>query len=158
VAHVRVGAMVPTLTVHSLRDRALYVTPIRLGLGLVWVLAARFAGAPAQGAMLAFVGGTFLIVFLLMNDPRSRFLKRPAAVELPPGAHVAPRLHQALHALLPSTAGVSVLAALVVVPRPILAALLGGISAGLGVAGAFYALRADPALYADPKTNTLYRR
>jgi hypothetical protein len=145
------------MTVHSLRDRALWVTPIRLGLGLVWVLAARLAGAPPDGTMLAFVGGAFAIAFLLLNDPRARFLRRPDPVPLPPGALVAPRVQQALGAMIPSTLGVSILAAVVVVPKPMLAALMGGISAGLGVAGLLSALRIDPALFADPKTGVVYR-
>ena len=146
------------MTVHSLRDRALYVTPIRFGLGVVWLFAARLAGAPPDGALLAFVGGAFAIAFLLLNDPRSRFLRRPEPVPLPDGVQVAPRLQQALNATLPSTLGVSVLAALVVVPRPMLAALMGGISAGLAVAGGLSGLRTDPSLYADPKTGVVYRR
>jgi hypothetical protein len=146
------------VTVHSLRERALLVTPIRLALGLLWLAAARAAGAPPDGATLAFVGGAFFIAFLLLNDPRSRFLRRDDPVELPPEARVAPKLHQALGATLPSTLGVSVLAAIVVVPRPILGALLGGISAGLAVAGGLSGLRTDPSLYGDPKTGAVYRR
>ena len=64
------------MRLHSLRDRALYVTPIRIALGVLWLGAARIAGAPGTGAVLAFAGGVFLIVFTLFNDPRSRFLRR----------------------------------------------------------------------------------
>src|SRR5207253_2263550 len=49
-----VAAGRPPVTLHSLRDRALYVTPIRIGLGVLWLAAARIAGAPATGATLAF--------------------------------------------------------------------------------------------------------
>jgi hypothetical protein len=146
------------VTLHSLRDRALYVTPIRVGLGVLWLVAARIAGAPATGALLAFGGGAFLIVFSLFNDPRARFLRRAEPRPAPAGVEVAPRLTQALGATMPSTVGVSVLAAIAVVPQPTLAAFLGGISAGLGVAGAFSALRADPMLLVEPRTGILYRR
>lgn len=146
------------MTLHSLRDRALYVAPIRLGLGLVWLAAARLAGAPGTGAVLAFAGGAFLTVFTLYNDPRSRFLRRPEPQEAPPGTVVAGRLRQALSATLPSTVGVSGLAAIALVFEPTLTALLGGVSGGLGLAGALYALRADPALHVDPKSGLLYRR
>ncbi|HEU5361969.1 MAG TPA: hypothetical protein VFU56_01450 [Gaiellaceae bacterium] len=146
------------MTLHSLRDRALYVTPIRLGLGLVWVAVGRLAGAPAAGSLLAFAGGAFITVFTLHNDPRARFVPRRDPEPAPSGAPVAGRLRQALAATLPSTAGVSVLAAVSLVIQPTLAALLGGVSAGLGLAGALYALRADPSLYVDPKSGVVYRR
>ena len=41
------------MTVHSLRDRALLVTPIRLGLGFVWLFAARLSGALCQWGLPA---------------------------------------------------------------------------------------------------------
>jgi hypothetical protein len=59
---------------------------------------------------------------------------------------------------MPSTVGVSVLAAAALAFQPTLSALLAGICAGLGVAGALTALRADPRLYVDPKSGALYRR
>jgi hypothetical protein len=146
------------VTLHSLRDRALYVAPIRLGLGLLWVGVARLAGAPPAGSLLAFAGGAFVTVFTLYNDPRSRFLPRREPEPAPTGASVAGRARQALAATLPSTAGVSALAAAALAFQPTLSALLGGISAGLGLAGGLYALRADPSLYVDPKSGVVYRR
>ena len=146
------------MTLHSLRDRALYVTPIRLALGAVWLVAARIAGAPATGGVLAFAGGAFVIVFTLFNDPRSRFLRRGEARPAPADVLVASRVRQALHATLPSTVGVSALAAISLVFQPTLAAFLGGISAGLGIAGALYAVRADPTLYVEPRSGVVYRR
>ena len=146
------------MTLHSLRDRALYVTPIRLVLGVVWLAAARVAGSPATGALLAFVGGAFVIVFTLFNDPRSRFLRRGEAKEAPDDVVVASRIRQALQATLPSTVGVSALAAASLAFQPTLSALLGGISAGLGIAGCLYALRADPTLYVEPRSGVVYRR
>ena len=146
------------MTLHSLRDRALYVTPIRIVLGGVWLVAARIAGSPATGALLAFAGGAFLIVFTLFNDPRSRFLPRGEAKEAPDDVLVASRVRQALHATLPSTAGVSALAAVSLAFEPTLASFLGGISAGLGIAGALYAFRSDPTLYVEPKSGVVYRR
>lgn len=146
------------MTLHSLRDRALYVTPIRIVLGGVSLGAARVAGAPATGAVLAFAGGAFVIVFTLFNDPRSRFLRRGEAKAAPADASVAGPVRQALHATLPSTVGVSGLAAVALAFEPTLSALLGGVSAGLGVAGALYAFRADPSLYVEPRSGVLYRR
>jgi len=146
------------MTVHSLRDRALYVTPIRVLLGLVWLGAARVAGSPGTGALLAFAGGAFVIVFTLFNDPRSRFLRGREATDASTNVVVASRVRQALHATLPSTVGVSALASLSLVFEPTLSAFLGRISAGLGIAGALSALRADPTLYVEPKSGVLYRR
>jgi hypothetical protein len=146
------------MTLHSLRDRALYVTPIRIVLGAVWLFAARIAGSPGSGALLAFTGGAFVIVFTLFNDPRSRFLRRSEAKDAPDGTIVASPVRQALHATLPSTAGVSALAAAALAFQPTLSAFLGGISAGLGIAGAMYALRADPSLYVEPRSGVVYRR
>jgi hypothetical protein len=146
------------VTLHSLRDRALYVTPIRVVLGAVWLVAARAAGAPGTGALLAFAGGAFVTVFTLFNDPRSRFLRRADPKNAPAGTTVANPVRQALHATLPSTVGVSALAAVSLAFQPTLAALLGGISAGLGMAGALYALRADPSLFVEPKSGVVYRR
>ena len=146
------------MTLHSLRDRALYVTPIRVALGGMWLGAAWIAGAPATGAVLAFAGGAFVVVFTLFNDPRSRFLRRGEAKPAPADASVAGPVRQALHAMLPSTVGVSGLAAVALGLQPTLSALLGGISAGLGVAGALSAARADPRLYVEPRSGVVYRR
>ena len=99
-----------------------------------------------------------MTVFTLFNDPRSRFLRRGEAKTAPADAAVAGPLRQALNATLPSTAGVSALAAVALVFQPTLSAFLGGISAGLGVAGALYAIRADPTLYVEPKSGVVYRR
>jgi hypothetical protein len=146
------------VTLHSLRDRALFVAPIRIGLGVLWVAAARLVGTPPAGALLAFAGGAFLTVFTLFNDPRARFLRRPEPQPAPPGATIARPARQALSATVPSTVGVSVLAAAALAFEPTLSALLGGVSAGLGTAGALYALRADPSLYVEPKSGAVYRR
>jgi hypothetical protein len=146
------------MTLHSLRDRALYVTPIRVVLGVAWLAAARIAGAPGTSAVLAFVGGAFVIAFSLFNDPRSRFLRRGDPKPAPGDASVAGPVRQALQATLPSTVGVTALAALALAFQPTLTALLGGVSAGLGLAGALYALRADPGLYVEPRSGVVYRR
>lgn len=146
------------MTLHSLRDRALYVTPIRVGLGGVWLAAARFAGAAPSGAVLAFAGGALVTVIALFNDPRTAFLPREEPRPAPADADVASPLQQALRATMPSTFGVSVLAAMALAVQPTLAAVLGGISAGLGIAGALYAFRADPRLYVEPRSGVVYRR
>jgi hypothetical protein len=147
------------MTLHSLRGHLLYVAPIRIGLGVVWLLAGRAAGVASAGALAAFAGGVFMTVFLMFNDPRVAFLRRTEPEPLPAGGFVfASPLHQALAALFPSTVGLSVLAAIAIVPQPVLSVVLGGISAGLGITGLLNVPRADPALWYDRRTGRLYRR
>ena len=62
----------------------------------------------------------------------------------PADAVLDSRLRHLWTALLPSTLGVNVLAAVAIVPQPELTAILGGVSAGLGLA----ALVGLPAAYA----------
>jgi hypothetical protein len=143
---------------HSLRDRALLVAPIRIGLGLVWIAAAIPAGAGRGPALLAAASSAFITVFIAFNDPRSRFRGAPEIKPLPPDAQVAPWFEQAWRAMLPSTVGVSVLAAISLYPQPILSAFLGGVSIGLGAAGVLAGALQDPALYLDPRAGTIYRR
>ena len=147
------------MTVHSIRERALLVIPIRVALGLLGLAAARIAGGERGPAILAFVIGLLGIVIAIFNDPRTRFAQgRVEPLELPAGAVVAPAWRQALAAMLPSTVGVSVLAAIAVVPQPTLAALLGGVCAGLGVATLLSLSRIDQTLYVDPRSRVFYRR
>jgi hypothetical protein len=147
------------LILHSYRDRAIGVIPIRLALGLALVGSARVAGARSGPALLAFVVGVFGITFVIFNDPRARFIRRDVdPLDAPPDAEVAPRWRQALSATLPSTVAVAVLACIALVPQPTLAALLAGVEAGLGVAALLSLGRIDPGLYVDPRSNVVYRR
>ena len=50
------------MTLHSLRERALLIAPIRLALGVLWLALARIAGAAATPALIAFCVGTVGIV------------------------------------------------------------------------------------------------
>jgi hypothetical protein len=98
--------------------------------------------------------GLLGITFAVLNDPRGRFRGEDAEPPLaPPDAVVAPRWRQALAATMPSTVGVSILAAIALAPQPALAALLGGVSAGLGVAALISVWSVDPSLHVDPKSS-----
>ena len=133
--------------------------PIRVGLGVLWVVAARLIGLGTAPALLAFVVGLLGITFAALNDPRARFLVHEVdPVAAPPDAVVAPRWKQALAATMPSTVGVSILAAIALVPQPTLAALLGGVSAGLGLAALISVWTVDPSLYVEPRSRVVYRR
>jgi hypothetical protein len=79
------------MTLHSFRGRALGVIPIRLGLGLVLLGAARLAGASNAPALLAFAVGAFGITFVIFNDPRAFFARGESdPLDAPPDAVVAP--------------------------------------------------------------------
>jgi hypothetical protein len=147
------------VTVESLRLRLLLVAPLRLVLSGAFLAAARAAGATSGPALLAFVGGAFGVAFLAWSDPRARFL--PASgepTELPADASVAPAWRHAVHASLPSTVGVSFLAAVALLFQPTLTALLAGVLAGLGVAALVAAYGIDSRLFLDPRTRAVFRR
>ncbi len=76
-----------SVTVHSLRTRTLLVMPIRIVLGLVWLVGCPLgAGSGSGPALLAFAIGALGIAFLIFNDPRSRFLHGDVEpLELPAG-------------------------------------------------------------------------
>src|SRR5690348_3580150 len=100
------------MLVESIRLRLLLIGPLRLVLAGVWLGAARAAGGSPDAMLVAFAVGAFTLAFLVLNDPRARF--RPSSGEpgeLPADAAVAPLWLHAFHAALPSTVGVSVLAA-----------------------------------------------
>jgi hypothetical protein len=73
-------------------------------------------------------------VFVL-TDPRSRLLKLP-----PQERRIEPWWKTALRATYPSTLGLALLAAVALAFSPMLAAVLAGVIAGLGVAGIFASL------------------
>jgi hypothetical protein len=147
------------VTVESVRLRLALIAPVRLVLGIVFLATARAAAGAGGATFLAFASGAFAMVFLVPNDPRARFRGAPSEpAELPAGASVAPAWLHALHAALPSTVGLSVLAAFTLPFQPTLTALLAGILAGLGLAAAFRAYAIDGRLYVDPQGGELFRK
>jgi hypothetical protein len=145
--------------VESVRLRLLLIGPLRLALGIAWLLAARAAGGSTGAALLAFAAGAFAMAFVVPNDPRARFRRASAEpAQLPADASVAPAWLHVVHAAFPSTVGVSVLAAVALAFQPTLTALLGGILAGLGLAALLSAYRIDGTLYLDPRSRTVFRR
>jgi len=134
------------VTVESVRLRLLLIGPVRLVLSIAWLAAARAAGGRSGPTLLAFAAGAFVIAFLVPNDPRARFRRGPdEPAELPADASVAPAWLHVVHAALPSTVGVSVLAAITLAFQPTLAALL-------------RAYGIDGRLYVDPRGRALFRR
>jgi hypothetical protein len=146
------------VTVESVRLRLLLVTPLRLVLGIVFLGAARAVGGASGATLVAFAVGAFAMAFLVPNDPRARLRRGPREpADLPPDAIVAPALLHAVHAALPSTVGVSILAAVTLAFAPTLTALLAGILVGLGLAAALRAYGMDGGIYVDPRTGSVFR-
>lgn len=147
------------MLVESVRLRLMLVAPLRFVLGLAFLGAARAAGGHSAAGLLAFAAGAFGSAFLVGNDPRARFRRvSEGPEELPADARVAPAWLHAVHAALPSTVGVSVLAAIALAFQPVLSALLAGILVGLGLAAGLAAYGMDGGLYLDPQTRTVFRR
>lgn len=147
------------MTVESLRLRLLLIAPLRLALGGLWVVLARADGARPGATMIAFIAGAFASAFLITNDPLGRFRKTPEkAAELPADATVAPAWLHAVHAAIPSTAGISVLAALTLLFQPALTALLAGLLTGMGVVALLAVYGMDGRLFLDPRTGGVFRR
>jgi hypothetical protein len=147
------------VTVESIRLRLLLVGPLRRALGVAWLLAARAVGGSSAGTLLAFAAGAFALAFLVPNDPRARFrraAREPA--ELPADARVASPLLHVVHASLPSTVGVSVLAAATLFFNTTLTGLLAGILAGLGLAALLRGYGIDGRLYLEPRKGEVFRK
>ncbi len=147
------------MLVESIRLRLVLIAPLRLALGIVWVVLARVDGARSGATLIAFIAGAFASAFLVTNDPLGRFKKTPdRAAELPPDATVAPAWLHAVHAAIPSTAGISVLAALTLLFQPALTALLAGLLTGMGVVALLAVYGMDGRLYLDPRTGGVFRK
>ncbi len=82
---------------------------------------------------MGLVLGAGICALALVTDRRWLFLGTPAAEPLPDGARPAPLLRAVVSGMLPSTVGVAVLAAAALAFEPILAAVLAGILAGMGI-------------------------
>jgi hypothetical protein len=147
------------MLVESVRLRLLLIAPLRLALSIAWLVAARAAGAPSDATLIAFIAGAFASAFLVTNDPFARFRKSPdKAAELPAHATVAPAWLHVVHAALPSTVGVSVLAALTLLFQPGVTALLAGLLAGMGAVALVVVYGVDGRLYLDPRTGRVFRK
>lgn len=142
----------------SVRLRLALVAPLRVVLSIVWLVAARAAGAPSATSLPAYATGAVIFLFIAFLDPRARFRRAPELHQLPANFRVAPVWTHAAHAAVPSTVGVSALAALALLRQPTLAALLAGVLAGLGVAALIVAYGMDPAIYLDTRRGVVFRR
>ncbi len=118
------------------RERLALITPVRLVLGVVLLVAATAAGAGPGATALAFAVGAGVVAFAALADRRALVLRGDVEPEpLPDDAVQERRLRVVVAAAFPSTFGVSVLGAIALVAgKDVLGALLGGVVAGLGIA------------------------
>jgi hypothetical protein len=127
------------MRVAAVRTRLLLIVPIRLVLGLA-LLSLTFAGdTAARSLSLAFLVGAVFIAFSALVDRRSLLLRsRDVEPEpLPAGAVLDSHWRVAFAAAIPSTLGLAALSVVsFVAGKDVLAALLAGSVAGLGVAAA----------------------
>jgi hypothetical protein len=102
----------------------------------VLLLLAVATGTRSDSSVLAFVVGTGVVAFAALADRRGLLLRGDVDPEpLPADAEHEATWRSVASAAYPSTLGVSVLAVVALVAgKGILAALLGGVVAGLGVA------------------------
>jgi hypothetical protein len=127
----------PLRPITAVPRQLLLITAVRLALAvLVLVLASVDPGAPAFDAeLLAFLGGGLVGTLVVATDRRQLLVRRPDQEPLPPDAPIAPAWRVALDASLPSTVGLAVLSAIALgLEQAVLAAGLGGVLAGLGIA------------------------
>jgi hypothetical protein len=147
--------------VYRVTHQRLALSGIRLGLA-----ALGFAGSIAVGADPAAAGvglalGAGICGLALVTDRRWLLLGKPRAEPLPDGAVRASLPRAVASGMLPSTVGVAVLAGASLAFQPILAALLAGILAGMGLVGlvscvevALWERNAGAQLYADADVHT----
>ena len=115
---------------------ALVVAPIRLVAGIAAVVAAGALelGAGRAAALAAFGGALFFFLLIVPGGRTRPWQRAGATAPLPADAEVEPLAVSARRAILPSTAGVAILAGLAVLLDRRLTALLGGILVSMGLA------------------------
>ncbi len=144
---------------------ALLVSPVRIALGLVGLAVAVLLDDRATSALVAFGIGAFLMAFAMVADRRGGiFAQRSEPEPAPSGAAYESRLELVRRAMMPSTVGVSILAAIAFAAgQPALGALLAGALAGMGLASLVYGAvmawqerESGAALYLDRRGGRVY--
>lgn len=155
------------MTLARLSLSALLVAPVRLVLGALGLVVALVLGEPRRSAVLAFAIGTFGLAFAVVADRRGGiFAPRSEPEAAPADARYETPLELVRRAVLPSTVGVGVLAAIAYAAgQRVLGALLAGALAGMGLAslvwGGMLALQeraSGSELYLDRRGRRLYTR
>ena len=153
------------MTLARISRQALLIAPVRITLALAGLVLALLLGGSENSVLLAFAIGTFGTAFAVVADRRGGiFAQRSEPEPAPADALLESGLELVRHAVLPSTVGVSVLAAIAFAAGEYaLGALLAGALAGLGLAALAYGAalawqeRAEgSALYLDRRGGRLY--
>jgi hypothetical protein len=127
--------LVPLLT------RQLALTAVRLSLGASALAGAFLAGVERAPGVAGFAFGAGTTTFMLLSDRRSLLLDWPTPEPIPSDAEHE-RWHRYVAAgLFPSTIGVGMLAIVSLGFDPVLSAVLAGVLAGMGAAGAVGSLQ-----------------
>jgi hypothetical protein len=111
----------------------LLVAPVRLAVGGLGLLAALLRGLDAGPALVAFALGALGFAVVLLSAERY-FLQVEEPDPAPADAEVQSPGEALRGAVWPSTVGVAALLVIAVAANPTLAALLGGVLAGMGIA------------------------
>lgn len=121
--------------VYRVCHQRLALSGVRLFLAALCAGASIAAGAGSGPAGVGFALGAGICSLALVTDRRWLLLRAPSAEPLPDGARPFPLTRAVASGMLPSTAGVAVLAAAALVFEPLLAAVLSGVLAGMGIVG-----------------------
>ena len=112
------------------------LVPIRLACGLFVLGLSLAVGERPRVGLVAFVLGAFAAGALLTGDPRRRRRRWPSPEPLPAGAEAESWRSVVRAGVYPSSVGVTALGLVALAFRPTLAALLGGVLAGMAIASA----------------------
>jgi hypothetical protein len=147
--------------VYRVREQRLALSVIRLVLAALGLAGSILAGADAAAAALGAGLGAAICGLALLTDRRWLFFRAPGAAALPDDARRAPLGRAVLSGMLPSTVGVAILAAVSLAFEPLLAAVLAGVLAGMGLVSlaswvevVLWERRAGVTLYADYDVHT----
>lgn len=139
----------------DLRRFFLPIVPIRLGLGFVFLAAARLFGVSAGTSARLFGFGAFIFALAMLTSRRRRRFWRRAAEATPidAAAPIGGWVSTISRSMFPSTLTVAALTALSLPFNPELAALLAGVLAGMGVVGLVFAV--ELVLWEDARASRL---
>jgi len=119
--------------VYRVTHQRLALSAIRLGLAAVAFAGSIAAGPDPAAAGVGLALGAGICGLALVTDRRWLLLGKPKADPLPDDVRRASLARAVADGMLPSTAGVAVLAVVSLLFEPILTAVLAGILAGMGI-------------------------
>lgn len=120
-------------TVYRVAPQRLVLSSVRLALAAAGFVASVVAGAGGDAAGVGVALGAGVACLALLTDRRWLLLGRPSFAPLPGDARREPLSRSVWSGMLPSTAGVAALGVVSLAFEPILASVLAGILAGMGI-------------------------